>query len=110
MRNFDRDRIDFLEKSSRSFEVPGCKGSTIDALYYKEKCLQVFLPHIICVGTFQNHRGVITHNIMDVAILTDCPQGYSHSIDVHNNADSKLGDDILCYGFGETANIKKDNE
>jgi hypothetical protein len=109
---FDRKRVEALKSSTNNINFNNketCnKGSaTIFSVYYRGKIARVFAPHFNCSGVNPFPDFIFTDDFHDLAVGSQCPTPGTHAINITSSSNIKLGDDVILYGVGDTANVWK---
>ena len=95
---------------SVSNKVQICNGTlTRHALYLNGKVGEIFSPHFRCQNTTDltyvaNYSNVLTSPKYDLAVVTGCPLS-KYVLDLAQFVEPRLGDEVLCFGYGETADL-----
>ena len=113
LHSFSRRRVGVLEKSTAPahFPVDGKNVSlgTVHALLIHGKVATIFTPHIniSTAVAFHDLNHTRLHPAYDFAILTICPSTalISVALNVSEYAIPALGDEIIVYGYGDTASV-----
>jgi hypothetical protein len=111
---FNRIRIEVLQNVSENFvHCLSSDGSlmyhgTRHAVVYEGRVATLFTPHSNCLNSHEfsptNHGNFILHPLFDLAIDTDCLPTPS-ALDLTSVFVPSLGDEIIAFGFGVTANV-----
>jgi hypothetical protein len=104
LHNFGRDRMSVLQSSSIKITYPCNVNSTGHILYFRGKVFMVFTPHVECKKMIAFKDQYILHSKYDVGLFVDWElKEEVMALNVTDFASPELGDQIVAFGFGETA-------
>jgi hypothetical protein len=105
---FNSHRVEIMQNVSNLFFPCSNLYGTKHTLVYKGRVATLFTPHYHCVNepAFHptNNGAYILHPILDLAIDLRCNPSTS-ALDISTVYKPSLGDEIIAYGFGDTAQV-----
>jgi hypothetical protein len=108
LHDFDRNRVATMRKVTEKVSFSGCAqgAATMFSAYYRGKVARVITPHFSCNGINPFPESIFAHEQLDLAIVSQC-QDEGSSVNITADVDIHLGDDVILYGYGETAKVWK---
>jgi hypothetical protein len=114
LHDFDRNRVATMRSIvrevsfSKTKEINCTDGSaTMFFAHYQRKVAGVFAPHFNCSGYNPYPQYIFAHEKYDLAIISLCPDEGLNAVDIARTPDIHLGDDVILYGRGHTAEVWK---
>jgi hypothetical protein len=114
LHDFDRNRVATMRSIvrvisfSKTTEINCTDGSaTMFFAHYRRKVAGVFAPHFNCSGYNPYPQYIFAHEKYDLAIISLCPDKGLNAVDIARTPDIHLGDDVILYGRGHTAEVWK---
>ena len=114
LHDFDRNRVATMRSIvrklsfSKTTAIICTDGSaTMFFAHYRRKVAGVFAPHFNCSGYNPYPQYIFAHEKYDLAIISLCPDEGLNAVDIARTPDIHLGDDVILYGRGHTAEVWK---
>ena len=105
---FNRHRVEMLQKVSANFFPCSTHTATSHTVVYEGRVATVFTPHADCLNSHAfsptNNGNYILDDIFDLAIDLRC-SNTSAALDISSVYEPFLGDEIITFGYGDTASV-----
>ena len=103
---FNRNRVEMMGNVSEQFVFCQKNSGTRHTVVYEGKVATVFTPHADCLNSHAfsptNNGNYILDDMYDLAIDIRC-SNTSAALDISSVYEPSLGDEIITFGYGDTA-------
>jgi chaperonin cofactor prefoldin len=103
---FNRNRVEMMQNVSEQFVFCPKNSGTRHTVVYDGRVATVFTPHLDCLNSHAfsptNNGNYILDDMYDLAIDIRC-SNTSAALDISSVYEPSLGDEIITFGYGDTA-------
>ena len=107
LHHFGASRVKVMQSASKRLTLKNCVGaSTRHAVFFDGIITEIFTRHMVCLENMTEFSSVITCDGHDICMVAHCPEDNTlTAINITRNRDVKLGDEVVAFGYGDTAMV-----